>query len=241
MNGETAIEGQEPQPVASYWHSLGFLGIVAAVVAAGYAAQHREVAGGGLVESHAHVIPIYLSATVMNWLLVLFTWRGARKHGGSFSSLIRGRWATARDVLRDVGIAAGFWGVMLAAAHGMDMLLAQGTEKSLSLLLPQTPLEVGVWILTSVSAGFCEELVFRGYVQRQILALSGNVVIAVLGQAVVFGLMHAYQGWRPVVPIIVIGALLGALAAWRGTLRVGMLAHGWQDIWAGWLSSVIFR
>ncbi len=47
MSGETIVEGQRREPVASYWHSLGFLGIVAAVVFMGYAAQHRQVAGGG--------------------------------------------------------------------------------------------------------------------------------------------------------------------------------------------------
>ena len=37
------------------------------------------------------------------------------------------------------------------------------------------------------------------------------------------------------------GMIFGGLAAWRKTLRVGMVAHGWQDIWAGWLSQVVFR
>ena len=82
MSSESIVKGQKQEPVASYWHSLGFLGIVAAVVIMGYAAQHRQVAGGGLTESHANVIPIYVSVTVMNWLLVLFAWRGIRRRGG---------------------------------------------------------------------------------------------------------------------------------------------------------------
>jgi uncharacterized protein len=241
MNGEAIVKDQRHEPVASYWHSLGFLGIVAVVVAMGYAAQHREVAGGGLAETHAHVIPIYLSVTVMNWLLVLFAWRGIRRRGGTFGSIIQGRWQNAREIFRDLGIAALFWGVMVAAAWAMGSILGQGPEKTLDILLPQTPLEVIVWILTSASAGFCEEFVFRGYVQRQLLALSNSTVAAVVGQGVIFGLMHAYQGWRLVLHIVVIGILFGALAAWRKTLRVGMLAHGWSDIWSGWLESVILR
>ena len=57
----------------------------------------------------------------------------------------------------------------------------------------------------------------------------------------VFGMMHAYQGWRAVVLISIIGMMFGGLVAWRKTLRVGMVAHGGQDIWAGWLSQVVFR
>jgi len=123
----------------------------------------------------------------------------------------------------------------------MDRMLGQGSEKTLNILLPRTALEVVAWIATSLSAGFCEEFVFRGYVQRQFLALSQRVWVAVLGQGLVFGLMHAYQGWRPVVVVSVTGVLFGALAAWRRTLRIGMVAHAWQDVWAGWLSQVVLR
>lgn len=229
------------EPVASYRHSLIFLGIVAGVMTAGFAAQQREVAGGGLVETHAHVIPMYLTVTAMNWLLVLFVWKGVRARGGSFSSLIGGRWTSAREVFRDLGWASLFWGALAVAAWGIPGLLGEGHEKTLDILLPRTVLEVLVWIATAVSAGFCEEYVFRGYVQRQFLALSQSGWAAVGCQGLVFGLMHAYQGWRAVVLISIIGMMFGGLAAWRKTLRVGMVAHGWQDIWAGWLSQVVFR
>jgi hypothetical protein len=51
--------------------------------------------------------------------------------------------------------------------------------------------------------------------------------------------MHAYQGWRAVTLISALGILFGGLAAWRKTLRVGMVAHAWQDVWAGWLSQAV--
>lgn len=232
------ISSNDTQPVAGTRHFLIFLGITAAVTISGFAAQHRPVAGGGLVETREQVIPIYLSLAAMNWFLVLFVWRGIRGRGHSFRSLIQGRWANVRDVLRDVGIAAAFWGVLLGAVWVLDRFLSQGQAKSLELLLPRSALEVGVWILTSMSAGFCEEFVFRGYVQRQLLSWSGNTPISVIGQGILFGLMHAYQGWMLAIRIVVIGILFGVLAAWRKTLRVGMVAHAWQDIWAGWLSII---
>jgi membrane protease YdiL (CAAX protease family) len=232
---------QKQEPVASYWHSLGFLGIVAGVVIAGYVAQHRQVAGGGLVESHAHVIPMYMSVTILDWLLVFFAWRGIRRRGGRFGSLIGGRWANGREILRDLGIAALFWGVFFIADRGISGLLGQGHEKSVNILLPRTMLEVGVWMITCASAGFCEEYVFRGYAQRQLLALSRNTWVAVVGQGLIFGVMHVYQGWRPVVVISILGMLFGGLAAWRKTLRIGMVAHGWHDFWVGWLSHIVLR
>ena len=236
-------EAMEPDRklVASIRHSLIFLGIVAAVALAGHAAQQRQVAGGGLVEAHTQIIPIYVSVAAMDWLLLFFAWRGIRQRGGTFRAIIGGRWSNGREILRDLCIAAAFWGVVLAASWGMDHLQVQGQEKTLDVLLPQTPLEIGVWIATSVSAGVCEEFVFRGYVQRQLLALCRSTPVAILGQAILFGVMHAYQGWAPVAQITVIGILFGVLAAWRKTLRVGMLAHAWLDVWSGWLSYVILR
>jgi membrane protease YdiL (CAAX protease family) len=231
----------EAKPTASTRHFLVFLGIVVTVTFAGFAAQHRPVAGGGMVETHEHVIPIYLSLMILNWLLVFFVWRGIRRQGNTFHSLIQGRWASIHDVYRDLILAAAFWGLLLGVAWGLDHLLSQGQAKSLELLLPRSTVEVGVWILTSISAGFCEEFVFRGYVQRQLFSWSGSTSISVLGQSFLFGMMHAYQGWMPALRIVVLGVLFGALAAWRRTLRVGMIAHAWQDIWAGWLANVILR
>lgn len=224
------------EPIASVRHSLVFLAIAAGVASLGFAAQQRTVAGGGLVESHAHVIPVYLSAALLNWLLALFVWKGIRKRGVTATSLIGGGWARPRDVLRDLAVAAAFWAVFLAAGWTAHALLGQGAEKSVDILLPRTALEALVWIATSMTAGFCEELVFRGYAQRQLLALTQSTGAAVAGQALVFGSMHAYQGWRAVVSITVLGALFGSLAAWRRSLRPGMVAHAWQDVWAGWLS-----
>lgn len=238
MKNQAVASAQGREPVASYRHSLGFLGIVAAVVLAGFAAQHRATVGGGLATAHQGMIPLYLSAIFMNGMLVYFVWVGVRKQGGNLFDLIGGRWANWRDFGRDLLIGALFWVVLEAAAWGMAWLLGQSHAKTLDILLPQGALEVFVWIATSAMAGFCEELVFRGYVQRQVLALSGSRLVAVVGQGVLFGVMHAYQGWKAVVVISGVGILFGWLAVWRRNLRVGMLAHGWTDVWAGWLSQV---
>lgn len=237
MGSESMMEIRtRREPVASYRHFLLFLALVAAVILIGYAGQQRPGAGGGSAESHPDTVPMYLSAAALDWLLVYFVWRGVRRRGGTFRSLVGGRWAGARDILRDVAIAFGFWGALMVVVWILDLVVGPGGDKNLEALLPRTPGEVAAWMVTSASAGFCEEFVFRGYVQRQLLALTQLGWLAILGQGLLFGLMHAYQGWLPVLRICVIGIMLGALAAWRRSLRPGMIAHAWQDIWAGWLS-----
>jgi len=43
---------------------------------------------------------------------------------------------------------------------------------------------------------------------------------------------HSYEGAWAVAKITAYGILFGLLAAWRRSLRPGMLAHAWSDIFA---------
>jgi membrane protease YdiL (CAAX protease family) len=140
-----------------------------------------------------------------------------------------------------VGIVVPFWVIWEGAAYGVHWLLGPSSAKSVDSLLPKSLLEILIWIATSITAGICEEMAFRGYLQRQFNALSGNVALGVLAQGLVFGLFHSYQGWKNVVVISVLGVLYGAMAAWRRNLRVNIVAHALTDIWEGWLKFLIFR
>jgi len=100
-------------------------------------------------------------------------------------------------------------------------------------MLPVSGPEMLAWIVLAVSAGISEELVFRGYFQRQFQAMTGSIAAALLLQAVLFGISHGYQGLGPCVRITVYGLLFGSLAHWRRSLRPGILAHAWTDIVSG--------
>jgi len=101
-------------------------------------------------------------------------------------------------------------------------------------LAPANAWEVMGWILLSLLAGCCEEIVFRGYLQRQFVTLMrGGLVGAVLLSALCFGAAHAYQGARGMFLIGIYGVLFSLLALVRGSLRPGMIAHGWHDLMTG--------
>src|SRR6185295_19118344 len=115
----------------------------------------------------------------------------------------------------DIAIAVPFWIVWELAARFMHRLLGPSSARSVDILLPRDGLEILVWIAVSLTAGFCEEAVFRGYLQKQFHALTGNAAIAVLGQAILFGIAHGYQGVKNVIVITVLGVLYGLLALAR--------------------------
>jgi hypothetical protein len=100
-------------------------------------------------------------------------------------------------------------------------------------MLPHTNIEVALWMLVAITAGICEEGLFRGYLQRQLIAFTGNVPAGLILSAIVFGAGHAYQGLRSAALIAIYGLVFGILAQWRKSVRPGMIAHAWQDTLSG--------
>jgi uncharacterized protein len=240
----TAAETEgAPKPIAAWWHLVGFLLIMAGTAFMGFRAQHASAgpSSSGQLAQHGQAISLYLVAGFMDWALLYYCWVGVHRRGGSLATLSGGRWTSWNSLASDVAIAVPFWGVWEGTAYAVHWMLGSSDAKSIDSLLPHSLVEVLLWIALSITAGFCEELAFRGYLQRQFQALSGSIAVAVLAQALVFGIAHSYQGWKSVVVICVLGALYGALAAWRGNLRANIISHAASDIWEGWLKQIIFR
>ena len=234
---------RKPEPIASWLHLAGLLLIGAAVTGLGLLAQrgHAGGASSGQLASHSQAIPIYLTAIVMDWALFYYCWAGVHRRGGSLWSLSGGRWTSWRGVAADLAIALPFWIVWEGVAYAVATLLGPSSAKTVESLLPHSLLEILLWSATCVTAGICEEIVFRCYLQRQLHALGGSIAAAVACQGVIFGIFHGYQGWKNVITISVLGILFGLLAAWRKNLRANMIVHAWADFWEGWLKFLVFR
>jgi hypothetical protein len=101
-------------------------------------------------------------------------------------------------------------------------------------LAPENGVEIAAWVLLCVLAGLAEELVFRGYLQRQFTAWAGGArAVGVVISSLAFGAAHGYQGVRNMVLLAVFGVLFSLLAIFRGSLRAGIFAHSWHDLIAG--------
>jgi hypothetical protein len=222
--------------IASPMHTAGLVLIMLALCLLGAYQQGRQGTDRNLVPSHGGIVPLYVSLIVMEWVLVLYVRAGTRKRGVHLRELVGGRWRGLNDVLLDLALASAFWLIWEGVGRVAHWLLGANHAKTVDTLLPRGPFEIALWILVSMSAGFCEELVFRGYLQKQLRSLTGSGAAAVLGQAIVFGIGHGYQGTKQVVVIVVFGSLYGGLALWRGSIRPGALSHAWSDIFSGILA-----
>jgi membrane protease YdiL (CAAX protease family) len=204
----------------------------------GWAIGHKIFTGQLSATANPNRVSFYAVTLFYEWLLFVLVVVGVRRNGASVITVLGQRWHSVREVLRDIGIAAGFWIVtaMLLWIFGWLLRIA-ALGRNVS-MLPHRGIELTLWIALSVTAGFCEETVFRGYLQRQFMALTQSAPAGILLSAAAFGAAHAYQGFRMVILIGLYGAMFGILAYWRGSVRPGMIAHAWNDSLNGVLASL---
>jgi membrane protease YdiL (CAAX protease family) len=99
-------------------------------------------------------------------------------------------------------------------------------------LMPHTRAEYRVFQALSITAGVCEEVLYRGYLIWYLATGLGRWP-AVLVAGVVFGIAHFYQGKAGVLKTGVIGVLTGVLYAGTGSLLWSMLTHAAIDLQGG--------
>jgi membrane protease YdiL (CAAX protease family) len=220
--------------IAPAWHTIVFIAIFIGLSVAGGFFQHAAQQHPQPIAPHENAVPRYISVLISEWLLVLYVRMGVHKRGVRLRDLVGGRWATPTDVLKDFALGAALWALWIGLQN--SHLLGRGTNAAQG-LLPQGILESLAWLPLALSAGFCEELAFRGYLQKQFQAIAGSSVLGVLFQAIVFGGGHLYEGVGVAARITLFGVLFGLFALWHKNLRPCMIAHAWSDIFG----VIIFR
>lgn len=108
---------------------------------------------------------------------------------------------------------------------------------TLAELLPRTPVERVWFVAVALTAGFCEELLHRGFLLAFVSVHWPHpplAVVFVLG-SVPFGLGHAYQGRRNVVVTGLFGAIATALYLAYRSLWIPVAVHALIDLRAALL------
>jgi membrane protease YdiL (CAAX protease family) len=205
----------------------------------GWAIWHKSFADHLSAAANPSRMRFYIITLFYEWLLFILVVVGVRHSGASVLIVLGDHWQSVRQALRDIGIAAGFWIVTWMLLWVFGWLLRPAALGRNVSMLPHRGIELTLWIALSVTAGICEEAIFRGYLQRQFMALTKSAPAGICFSAAAFGAVHAYQGFRMVILICLYGAMFGILAYWRGSVRPGMIAHAWQDSLNGVLASVM--
>lgn len=177
---------------------------------------------------------------IMQWALtgtLLAGWASAARPWG----LIGLQWSFGwQNLVGVVGLAAAVLLVILQY-RGIRSLAPEqraGLRERIGdslLLLPTTSDERRIFAAASITAGFCEEVLIRGFLFWYL----GQWIPAwaiVPAASALFGVMHVYQGAKGALRTAIVGAFLGVLYLASGTLLWPILAHAAIDLGAGALS-----
>ncbi|MDR2108767.1 MAG: CPBP family intramembrane metalloprotease [Coriobacteriales bacterium] len=96
-----------------------------------------------------------------------------------------------------------------------------------NIMIPRTKREKTWFFFLSVSAGVCEEIVWRGFFYFLLVTVfpSWPIALVVVVASIIFGAGHLYQGPAGFVKTSLVGILLGCLYVATGTLLPGILLH----------------
>ncbi|MGH7427607.1 MAG: CPBP family intramembrane glutamic endopeptidase [Gemmatimonadales bacterium] len=179
----------------------------------------------------------YVITMVLHWTLVgvtlLLWWQAARPWSSLGLAVPTGPRSVAGLVIMGLVIvllAYQWMAIQRLDAKGFEGLAAQ--VEPVRELMPHTRAEYRVFQALSITAGVCEEVLYRGYLIWYLATGSGRWP-AVLVAGVVFGIAHFYQGKAGVLKTGVIGVLAGVLYASTGSLLWSMVAHAAIDLQGG--------
>lgn len=111
--------------------------------------------------------------------------------------------------------------------------------RNLERMMPRSPEETRWFNRLAMTAGVCEELLYRGYLIWYLthwLALAPAVLVA----GVIFGFGHAYQGLRGIAVTTLVGLFMSAVYLLTGSLFASMVFHALMDLHAGHVARVAF-
>ena len=142
-----------------------------------------------------------------------------------------------------IGIVLGT-GVLLLVQHRA----ATGTEAGraavgrqlapLRWLLPGPGVELAQFRALAVTAGVCEEILFRGYLMTCLTPFGGTGA-AVLASSALFGLAHSYQGTNGAIRAGVLGAIMALMYLGTGSLLAPILVHALIDLVSGQIAAEV--
>jgi membrane protease YdiL (CAAX protease family) len=147
--------------------------------------------------------------------------------------------------------AAAVVAIGLTVQYGLALRSAESRVKvrdelrAVAPFAPQTPGEMGPFALLAITAGICEEILFRGFLIWYVSMFTGvsiwGLALAVVVSAVAFAVAHLYQGVMGAVRVVGAALVFGTLYVVCESLWPVMLLHAYVDLAGGYLALKVHR
>jgi len=180
-------------------------------------------------------INLYISTILFQWLLAaLVAWRAFA--GG----ITRG----------ELGLSGGSWtlllvtllgAVLIAVGHWLNLRRMAGLNhpsverlRALALrIFPRSGREIPFYILLALTAGICEEFIFRGFLIAALLRAGISTALVILLSSVLFGIAHLYQGKSGSLGTGLLGIIFAVVRITYYSLVPVVVWHAVLDVVAG--------
>ena len=181
-------------------------------------------------------ILLYLSSIATQWIVTaIIAWR-ALARGYSFPAL-----GLKFSPLPDLLIVGIFGGALLGLAHWFNLRRISRSKnpaaeriKSLAeKIFPHDGREAAVFSSLAITAGICEEFLYRGFVFGALTHISIPAWAVLVISSIMFGLAHAYQGRSGIVGTLILGMVFGLVRILYDSLIPVVFWHAAVDIVAG--------
>jgi membrane protease YdiL (CAAX protease family) len=179
----------------------------------------------------------YRKLVAFSWLLTfLVIWAVGFRNVMTIGT--RAAWMPAREGVRDfiVGLLAAVILIQVAAVLKLRTRpeLREKIAKAMQplyFMLPVTREERSWFFFVSLSAGICEETIYRGFLINYLMGAPTNlnVTLAIVVSSLIFGMGHIYQGVRGAFGSSVLGFIFALLFVMTGNLALPMLLHALID------------
>ena len=193
----------------------------------------RRVAAGETVNRGR----LYLNTSASQWLLfvlaVVVWWFAARPWADLGLSFSGDRNFLIGVVLTVIGIAFLVFQILqVRKSDDEELRRLRASFADLLLMMPRNGNELARFYGLSLTAGIVEELLWRGFLfwyLGHFMPLWAAAIVSSLG----FGIAHAYQGWRQVPAIVLVGAVFSGLYLLTGSLWLSIVMHIAVDVLQG--------
>ena len=181
-------------------------------------------------------LALYAVTIAFQWMLVgLVAWR-ALSRGLTLQAMGLGPQPLLGIVLAGLLGAVCIGGLQWMNLRRIGKLEGEAPEllrKLANRLLPVNLLEYLPYSALAITAGVCEEFVYRGFGIAAFSKAGLPLWLVVVFSSILFGLAHAYQGRGGIVSTGIFGVLLAIGRLWLGSLVPMMLWHAGLDLAAG--------
>jgi uncharacterized protein len=195
----------------------------------------RHLLAGPAIGTKERIV-LYGTTITFQWILLgVVAWRG----------LARGLTAAELGLARDGTIELVFLSlagaVLLGALQWLNLRrvsrmtgpVPDFMRRLAERLLPCKPVEFAPYCALAVTAGVCEEFLYRGFAMAALIRVGIVPWAVVMISSILFGLAHAYQGKSGIAGTMVMGLLLGTSRLLWGSLAPLMMWHVAVDVVAG--------